>query len=326
MDDIISVRKTGEKFKISWKMTSWCNYRCSYCYMAKEVAKGNNHTPFEKILAIAERLDGIIERQAKGRNVELHMIGGEVCVYDLVQVLEKIQSLQLKIIIVATNFSAPVDYWKRLKDYCFKRGILPKIIASFHLEQCDREKFVKKAIAVNASVKCVVNSRNINEYRPYFEKLRKAGNKIQVTIERDNINSCEQLKGKDLEYVNFLNNEMKKDSKPYFVVAVRDGSVHEFGTNIEFINSIDVGGFDPHNFICTAGIDGIRIAQDGSVRRAGCRHASVSQNRLGSIFDDDILEKLPTEPWICKTTEAGKDGIMMHKMCTCFGNASMWRS
>lgn len=321
MDDIQFVKKTGNNFKVSWKMTSWCNYRCPYCYMKEEVEKGNNHTPFEKVLEIASNIDKIINHQAKGRRVVLHLIGGEICYYDLIQVLERIKSPLLKGVIFATNFSNTLDYWQKLVMYCKSRGIKPNIIASFHLSQCDKDEFVEKAIKIGARVKCVVNSKNINEYRPYFERLRKAGNRIEVTVERDFINSCEQLSGKDLEYVNELNEEMKKNSTPYFEVTMKDGRVIPFGTNIEFINSIDVGGFDPEGFVCTAGLDGIRITQTGKLQRAGCRHASIL-NDVGNILDEYTL---PTTPIICKTSEADSKGVWKHKMCTCFGNSSMWR-
>lgn len=323
MNDIMYVKKTGNKFRVSWKMTEWCNYRCPYCYMKKAVSSKNT-IPFERILEIAEHIDPIIEKQANGRKTFIHLIGGEVCYYDLIQVFEKIKS-PLNNAIIATNFSQSLDYWKNLKNYLNDRHTRANIIASFHLGQCDENEFVEKAIALNAHVKCVVNSENISLYKPYFERL-KGYCIIEPTVERDNINSCEQLTGEDLIYLDQLNSEMNKKNSPYFEVTMRDGTVHNFGTNIEFINSIDVGGFDPDGFMCTAGLDGIRIAPDGSLRRAGCRHASVSQNRLGFITDEDILVKLPTEPWICKTIEAGKDGILVHKMCTCFSNATMWRA
>lgn len=192
---------------------------------------------------------------------------------------------------------------------------------AMRLEQCDKDEFVNKAIAVKAKVKCVVNSKNISVYKPYFEKLREAGIRIEATVERDNENSCEQLQGEDLEYVNKLNEELQSNSKPYFVVTTKDGVQHEFPTNIAFINSIDIGGYDPDGFLCTAGLDGIRINQEGKLLRAGCRHATMLRD-IGDILGE---YKLPTLPIICKTLEAGKDGIVKHKMCTCFGNASMIR-
>lgn len=323
MDDIVRVEKTNNNFKISWKMTDACNYRCPYCYMREAVAK-QRHTPQEDVEKIASRIDKLIEVQANGKNVMLHLIGGEICLYNLISVLDKIKSKQLKSVIFATNFSKDLEYWKKLSDYCHKRDVKPIIIASFHLTECNHEEFVDKAIKLGVHVKAVVNVDNIETYRPYFYRLIKAGNAVEVTVERDNENSAKELTEEQLHYVSILNNRLLS-KQVYFRVTLKNGRIITYPSNISFINSIDIGGFDPEGFICTAGLDGIRIAQDGSLRRAGCRHASLSKNRLGSIFDDDVWDKLPKEPWICKTLEAGKDGILVHKMCTCFGNASMWR-
>lgn len=323
MDDIVRVEKTNDNFKISWKMTDACNYRCPYCYMKEAVAK-QKHTPQEDVERIASRIDKLIEVQANGKDVMLHLIGGEICLYDLISVLDKIKSKQLKSVIFATNFSKDLGYWNKLSDYCRKRDINPIIIASFHLTECNHEEFVDKAMKLGVHVKAVVNADNIETYRLYFDRLVKNGNAVEVTVERDNENSAKKLTEEQLHYVSMLNSRLLR-KQVYFKVTLKNGRVISYPSNISFINSIDVGGFDPEGFVCTAGLNGIRIAQDGSLRRAGCRHASVSQNRLGSIFDDDIWDKLPKEPWICKTREAGKDGILVHKMCTCFGNASMWR-
>lgn len=323
MDDIVRVEKTNDNFKISWKMTDACNYRCPYCYMKEAVAK-QKHTPQEDVERIASRIDKLIEVQANGRGVMLHLIGGEICLYDLISVLDKIKSEQLKSVIFATNFSKDLEYWEKLSDYCHKRDVKPIIIASFHLTECNHEEFVSKAINLGVHVKAVINVDNIETYRPYFDRLVKNGNAVEVTVERDNENSAKKLTEEQLHYVSMLNSRLLR-KQVYFRVTLKSGRVISYPSNISFINSIDVGGFDPEGFVCTAGLTGIRIAQDGSLRRAGCRHASVSQNRLGSILDDDVWDKLPKEPWICKTTEAGKDGILVHKMCTCFGNASMWR-
>lgn len=320
MDDIVSVEKKHIFFKVSWKMTNSCNYRCPYCYMAKAVAKGDNHTSEETVLKIASKIDDITSIQAKGRTVQLHLIGGEVSQYNLINVLDKIKKVR-KLIIV-TNFSAPTDYWLNLKSYCKKRKIQPNIIASFHLTQCDHEGFIEKAIKVHASVKSVINPDNINEYKPYFEKLKKNNIRIEITVERDSENSCKQFIDKEIQdYVDTVNDTLvKKDV--YFNVKTKDGKVIPFGTNISFINSIDIGGFDPEGFLCTAGLDDIRILPDGRLQRAGCRHASIL-NDIGNILGEYTL---PTKPIICHTTEADKNGLQRHRMCTCFCNTNMYRN
>lgn len=321
MDDIEKISKTNNTFKISWKMTSWCNYRCSYCYMANAVKNQDNFTPVDLLIKISKKIDDIIEKQAHGRDVVLHLIGGEVSHFNLREILDNIKSPQLKRVIVATNFSRNIIYWTNLKNYCTNRGIVLQIIASLHLEACPSiDNFINKAIKLKANIKCVVTNNNISKYKEYLDTAIKAGLSVQPTIRRNDKNIYEELSKENKEYVNYLNNLQCKTKEPYFIVTMKDGIQYKFITNIQFINSIDKGGLDTEGFICTAGLDGIRIAEDGSLRRAGCRHASISP--LGNILDD---YELPSDPFVCHTTEADKNGIEKYKLCTCFGNASMWR-
>lgn len=337
MEDIKSVVKSGNNFKISWKMTDWCNYRCKYCYMSSAVSKGDNNTPFEKILEIASHIDDIINVQAKGRKVVLHLIGGEVGYYDLVKVIDSIKSPLLKCVIIATNFSNKLEYWENLDNYCKSRGICLNIIASFHLDYCNRDEFVEKAIKLGASVKCVINNDNLAIYKPYFEKILPYGNRIECTVERDSINKSEQLTPENYEYVNNLNKRLKKRGI-YFYVTLNDDTVVEYPTNISFINDIEGGMYLPHNFYCTAGLDGIRINQKGDLLRAACTWCSskFGPGKLGNICDKYIL---PTDPIVCnclkiptekidenghKTGEADYENTRK-KGCTCFCNSSMFR-
>ena len=145
--------------------------------------------------------------------------------------------------------------------------------------------------------------------------------RIEATIKRDEENKCEQLKGDNLKYVDELNDELRKTSATYYEVEMRDGTIIPFFANIEFINSIDLGGFDSEGFLCTAGIDGIRIRPDGGLQRAGCKMAFL-HGRLGSILGE---YELPTEPLVCTSKYIDNDGIEKIKYCTCFGNTTMTR-
>lgn len=344
MQDIVKLERVKTRvFKISWKMTDWCNYRCSYCYMANAVAKGK-HTSQETVEQIASKIDKLIEIQAKDKDyIELHLIGGEVCYYDLISVLDKIKSKIVQVI-VATNFSRSIDYWKGLKQYCESRGIVLNIIASFHLEQCDPKEYMAKAIQMNAKIKAVVNDNNLELYKPYFETALKFGLIVQCTVERDSMNSCETsiTNPKSQAYVDFLNKDQSKKAKPYYIVTLADNTQHVFYSNIELINSIDVGGLDTEGFLCTAGLDGIRITQNGTLQRAGCRFCAskFGAGKIGNILDEDIWSKFPiTEPIECHSSlpdelideNGNKTGLpdytkMVKKYCTCFINANMYRS
>ena len=97
--------------------------------------------------------------------------------------------------------------------------------------------------------------------------------------------------------------------------------VTDFYSNVEMINNIEGDGFDPNEFICTAGLDGIRIDIDGSLRRAGCQWCGKQENWLGNLIIGEY--KLPTKPIICHTTIKHKFLGERHKFCTAFGNTSM---
>lgn len=319
MDDIEVVKKTKNQFKISWKMTDWCNYRCPYCYMSNAIARTNKNTPFEKILEIASKIDELIKKQAKGRKISLHLIGGEVGYYDLQKVFEKIKS-NIQMVVIATNFSNKEEYWFSLKKYLSMRNTRCNIIASFHISQCNPEEFCKKVINVGAKVKVVLNNQNIPIYKPYLDYLIDNQIVVQPTIERDDKNSCIKLTSENRMYVDFLNKKLNETTTPYFEVTLKNGSIVNFGSNIEFINSIDIGGFDSEGFECTAGIDGIRIRPDGGLQRAGCKMAFL-HGQLGNILSEYTL---PTEPFIC-TSKYFENGIEKIKYCTAFSNASMRR-
>lgn len=323
MDDIMLVEKPKDTFRISWKMTNWCNYRCDYCYMSSQVRKQQKQDSLEFLCSIASRIDKIIDLCAKGRPTRIHLIGGEVGYYDLVSVLDCIKSPLLKTVIIPTNFSNTDEYWQKILDYCEKRGISCNIVASFHLGQCDHDEFVAKAIRLKAHVKCVINPENIKIYRPYFEILDEANVKIEPTIERYDNNKCRQdFDKEDWEYIQYLNDKLKT-KQTYYIVWTKDGQSKKYGSNIAFINDIDIGGFDPNGFMCSGGEDNIRIDQIGRLLRGGCRHSYI--HPLGSIFDDETFKQFPLGPWRCKTYEEDDKGIAKLKLCTAFSNATIWR-
>ena len=321
MDDIVEIIRNDDTFKISWKMTNWCNYRCPYCYMSKSVSETITNTPTEQLLKIAGELDNIIEKQANGRNITLHLIGGEVGYFDLIKILDCIKSKQLSQVIIATNFSSSIKYWYKLLQYCNNRNCWLNIIASLHIEQCNIEDFIKKVkiMGKHARIKCVINDNNIKQYKEIFSNLK--GIVIQPTLERNSDNENSSITKETKEYIDYLNSKLDKSIVPYYYVITKSGKRIPFYSNIEMINNIEGGGFDPEGFECTAGLDGIRIDVDGSLRRAGCQWCGKKENWLGNLITGEYT--LPLEPIICHTTIDHKYLGKRHKFCTAFGNTNM---
>ena len=323
MDDIVEIIRNDDTFKISWKMTNWCNYRCSYCYMSKSVSETITNTPIEQLLKIACELDNIIEKQANGRNITLHLIGGEVGYFDLIKILDCIKSKQLSQVIIATNFSSSIKYWYKLLQYCNNRNCWLNIIASLHIEQCNIEDFIKKVkiMGKHARIKCVINDNNVKQYKEIFSNLK--GIIIQPTLERNSVNENSSIAKETKEYIDYLNSKLDKSIVPYYYIITKSGKRIPFYSNIEMINNIEGGGFDPEGFECTAGLDGVRIDIDGSLRRAGCQWCGKKENWLGNLITGEYI--LPTEPIICHTTIDHKYLGKRHKFCTAFGNTSCKR-
>jgi len=328
MKDIVSIERNSVLFKFSWKMTNWCNYRCSYCYMANNVKNAVENTPKENLLTIAKNIDNLAKTYFPEKPFMLHLIGGEVGYFNLIEVLEQIESKQLKKVLIVTNLSSSLDYWLRLRDYCENRGCEFTITASMHLEFCDPDEFMQKLSRINqgnnrrSRAKCVVNDENILKYLELTKKYPNVV--IQPTVERIADNENSSISEKTMKIVDFLNSQMKKSVKPYFFVTMKDGSVLEFSSNIELINSVKDGGLDPEGFYCSAGLDGLRIEADGSLRLAGCQWCGKPENRIGSLLTNEYT--MPTEPIQCHTTiDWQNTGKLKHKFCTAFGNTSMCR-
>lgn len=324
MDDIVEIRRHNDfnYFKISWKMTNWCNYRCSYCYMSKSVSETITNTPEENLLKIASELDNIIKVQAKERPVTLHLIGGEVGYFNLIKILSCIKS-KINHLIIATNLSSNIKYWYKLLHYCTSRECQLTVIASLHAEQCNINDFIKKVkiLGKNARIKCVINDNNRELYKKYFSDLN--GVVIQPTLERDKNNINSNISKETKEYIDYLNSKLDNKLKIYYIVKTKDNKEHYFYSNIEMINNIEGGGLDPEGFECSAGLDGVRIDVDGSLRRTGCQWCGKKENWLGNLITGEYI--LPTEPIICHTTIEHKYLGERHKLCTAFGNTSMRR-
>ena len=142
-------------------------------------------------------------------------------------------------------------------------------------------------------------------------------------MERNSDNENSSITKETKEYIDYLNSKLDKSIVPYYYVITKSGKRIPFYSNIEMINNIEDGGFDPEGFECTAGLDGVRIDVDGSLRRAGCQWCGKKENWLGNLITGEYT--LPLEPIICHTIIDHKYLGKRHKFCTAFGNTSCKR-
>lgn len=335
LKDVYYTERGDKKvFKISWKMTDFCPYHCSYCYMANAVAaakaKKDNPTQ-EQVEEIASKLDKYIDSHAeKDAKIWLHLIGGEVSMFNLINILAKIK--RLNAISIATNLYRNVDYWKDLKEYCKSRKISFGISGSFHLEMLNEKQrwdFCEKLNAIHSQMKAVVSNSNCEEYKPYFKYMMDHNLALEITICRDNENRGEHLTEENQKYIDSLRKyqyelRAKKGLKPYYIAHLKNGSTFEYTSNIALLNNTYEGILDYTGFYCNAGENNIRINQKGDLLRSACRICS-SIMKLGNIFDESTwVPKKDIKPFICDCNYKGKNEVRQLKGCTCFNNTEMW--
>lgn len=290
MDEIQSVRTRSRFFRLSWKMCDACNYSCSYCYIKSKRDKPTQ----EFVEGIAEKIDSL-----GLRDIQLHLIGGEPTLYELVPVLGKISTAELRHVSVATNFSRPLEWWNELAGYLEGRNVALHIQASLHLEAGKPDEFVSKAAALRKYVvaKAVVSDSSLNSYLPYLIRLRDEGVEVEPTLERSPDDSYSMLSAGSQAVVDSFRRERKR-----IAVTLRDGSAMYFPSNSAFLNGIEDGHFNPDGFKCTAGMNNLRIDTNGDMLRAGCACCARS-HRLGNILTDRY--ERPSEPIVCRL-ESGR--------------------
>lgn len=130
-------------FTIKWRLTEWCNYRCSYCLRK---FKGQDTKLNElNILKIAPQVNRLIDEA--GKDVKLNLIGGEITYLNLIKIISLLKSSNLKKIHITTNFSNKLLYYVDLANYLLSRNIMLSMNVSYHNEYADLDEFIKKAVA-----------------------------------------------------------------------------------------------------------------------------------------------------------------------------------
>lgn len=336
MDDIVSIEHPEKKssFRVSWKMTDFCPYSCSYCYMSDSVLKAKkllNEPDQIKLEQIASHFDEMIEKLSDpNEKVQLHFIGGEPTVFDLKNIMSKIKSPRIKVVIIQSNIYRDFSYWSNLISYLRNRNIIVNVPASFHLEMLKtenaRKEFLNKVTSFNMICKAVVNNNNITTYMPYFEELMKHNIEIDISLERGSSNSWEDLTSENQKLVESVRNYSKSlynEKGSFYVVTLKNGRKIKYSSNLALLNAIKDGHLDTNGFYCNAGVHNVRILKNGDMYRAACRLCAL-YFKMGNVLDINSYNKI-TKELICETTVKGFNNEFETKYCPCCNNTNMYR-
>ena len=257
---VLQLNKPSKYFTINWKMTLWCNYKCSYCFQKRE-----KQTDIESIYKTSVKINRLID--ILDENVCLQLVGGEVTYYDLEYIFNNyLTSSKIKKVTIITNFSRDVNYFNRLANLFKKRDIVINIVISCHLEYIkDFNTFYEKIKNLDNYIKLshisiVVTNENyltINKlfstlnkenYSYFFSKLQLVKNQKGITEEVNHIYSK-------------LVDTYVKDKKQWHLVFT-DNTEMDFNRSELLKYNLNF-----RDYICYSNV---RIDVDGKVRCGTC--------------------------------------------------------
>ncbi len=164
---------------IDFLITQKCNYRCEYCSQSKKFYKNTSHSSdktIEAFLNFIKTLD---------KNFEITISGGEpLCHPRFFEVIKEIKNQNLKLTVIS-NFSYPLDDYKKIVDIVGEN--LSELFISFHSSQVKNiEEFKNKIMEFNKlkpsntrfSVGSVLSDENCNILKDMANFLKEANIKF----------------------------------------------------------------------------------------------------------------------------------------------------
>ncbi|MBQ5999270.1 MAG: hypothetical protein IJL70_07365 [Treponema sp.] len=156
MFDVLELNSIHDKnlFFIKWRLTHECNLACSYCaHKIFRLPYKKNDAEQIHLCEIAGQISKLIDK-VKQDKVKIDLVGGEVTLFELEDILRNLTTKKLFRIQITTNFMRDKDYYISLADYLKSRDIELSLTASFHCEFTDMDKYFEKVKAIKD--KCTI--------------------------------------------------------------------------------------------------------------------------------------------------------------------------
>lgn len=253
-------------FNLTYRVTNVCNYHCPYCMQGNDKPKKDT-TP-ELIQIISKKINEVIkELHSYGKKIDFHLIGGEVSIYDIKNlILKNIDFYNIYRFSMVTNLSRDVEYYKDLFSYLKNQKVDIRIKASFHPTETTKEEFINKLIELKEFK--VIASLLITEKKYYnIEEMYNELTKLEIPVSV----SVERING---EPITTNSNLIDKD-KCLFHVTYDNGKT-ELLEKYTLLKSLD----SVKGFVCDVDKNRIIIDNNGSIKKV-----CSQQRNLGSIFN-----------------------------------------
>lgn len=139
MSELIAIEAPDRYLAITWQVNNFCNYSCSYCNPGNW---SGTHTNDGNLEVYLENLEEIVLRykQEGYHHFKFFFSGGEPAAWrNFIPICEWIrETLPQATIAVNTNLSRPLAWWQKHVH------LFDDIVASFHVEFADKDKYLEK--------------------------------------------------------------------------------------------------------------------------------------------------------------------------------------
>ena len=283
-------------FTVSWILTRYCNYECSYCW-----PHARSSTPDRRPIELyLNTLDSIKAQARENGFTDFHFSfsGGEPTAnkqfIDVVKYYASDITPEYQSIHMTTNLSPHMNWWNKFLKYT---NTLQRrsITASYHAEFANEQNFGNKCLALmDAGVLVTVNQVMVpgmfDEYYNRCQRLSDRG--INVTLKPQSDPTASYIVGgyteeqKTLMQTGFpqhINGEYVAQMSLYD----KNGNEYEID-QAERLNAFNFNKFK--GWICNAGYQSC-VIRDTEVRRSYSCH----DEPLGTLTDGFTLFKTPSK-------------------------------
>lgn len=277
------------KTHVEWILGNNCNYKCSYCH--EMFRMGDKKYP-SKELIIEVCQDITYHFDELGRDVVFNFIGGEPTLAGSLGEIGKRLSNHPINMVLRTNGSASLDWWRESRDY------LSDVIISVHREFCDLnhiEQVIKilqndtSGYAVN--VKVLIPVTNAPQSWDWGVKVQRRFSKLYNVGELQLLYS-NFARGSNMFYP-YTGDQWLQYNELRGVKSDTSQKQEEKITTV----IREQPGFA--GYTCYAGIDTLAIDHHGKIWRGWCSEGGP----IGNIYELPI--SWPTEPIICSKQLCG---------------------
>lgn len=271
---IVNIKKNSDianYFNLTYNVTRSCNYHCPYCMQLKKPIKDTNPKLIE---LISKQINKTIkDLKQQGKNIDFHLIGGEVSIYDIKNlILKNIDLSNIYRFSMVTNLSRSAEYYDELFKYLIDNNVDIRIKASFHPTETSKEDFFNKLLKLkkyNIIVSLLLTHVKLYDVYDFYNKLIQ--NKINTSV------SVERIFGYPISKSLLTENEKKliqKDKCRFHVVY--DNGNKDLLTKYELLNKIET----TKNYLCDINLSKLIIGPKGEIR-----NSCSQQKNNGTIFN-----------------------------------------